>query len=197
VDCKQAVSWIHEYLDGQLNPSDQAILDQHLRQCERCREHFKELEIVEERVQMLRMKAAPDLSDRIMASLPAQQKSRTVLNWLKRHPALTAAAIFFIVMFSSFATMWDTNEQLVISTSEFEKIKVEGNRVIVPAGETINGDLIVENGEIIVEGQLKGNLVVIDGSYTASSANIGGRVTIINRMFDWIWYKIAGWFGTV
>ena len=197
MDCKQAVSWIHEYLDGQLNPSDQAILDQHLRQCERCREHFKELEIVEERVQMLRMKAAPDLSDRIMASLPAQQKSRTVLNWLKRHPALTAAAIFFIVMFSSFATMWDTNEQLVISTSEFEKIKVEGNRVIVPAGETINGDLIVENGEIIVEGQLKGNLVVIDGSYTASSANIGGRVTIINRMFDWIWYKIAGWFGTV
>jgi hypothetical protein len=197
VDCKQAVSWIHEYLDGQLNPSDQAILDQHLRQCERCREHFKELEIVEERVQMLRMKAALDLSDRIMASLPAQQKSRTVLNWLKRHPALTAAAIFFIVMFSSFATMWDTNEQLVISTSEFEKIKVEGNRVIVPAGETINGDLIVENGEIIVEGQLKGNLVVIDGSYTASSANIGGRVTIINRMFDWIWYKIAGWFGTV
>lgn len=197
MDCKQAVSWIHEYLDGQLNPSDQAILDQHLRQCERCREHFKELEIVEERVQMLRMKAALDLSDRIMASLPAQQKSRTVLNWLKRHPALTAAAIFFIVMFSSFATMWDTNEQLVISTSEFEKIKVEGNRVIVPAGETINGDLIVENGEIIVEGQLKGNLVVIDGSYTASSANIGGRVTIINRMFDWIWYKIAGWFGTV
>jgi anti-sigma factor RsiW len=197
VDCKQAVSWIHEYLDGQLNPSDQAILDQHLRQCERCQEHFKELEMVEERVQMLRMKAAPDLSDRIMASLPAQQKSRTVLNWLKRHPALTAAAIFFIVMFSSFATMWDTNEQLVISTSEFEKIKVEGNRVIVPAGETINGDLIVENGEIIVEGQLKGNLVVIDGSYTASSANIGGRVTIINRMFDWIWYKIAGWFGTV
>jgi len=197
VDCKQAVSWIHEYLDGQLNSSNLTILDQHLRQCESCREHFKELEIVEERVQMLRMKAAPDLSDRIMASLPAQQKSRTILNWLKRHPALTAAAIFVIVMFSSFATLWDTNEQLVISTNEFEKIIVNGNRVIVPEGETVNGDLIVENGEIIVEGRLKGNLVVIDGSYTASSANIGGRITVVNRMFDWIWYKIAGWFGTV
>jgi len=197
VDCKQAVSWIHEYMDGELNSSNQAILDEHLRQCSSCREHFKELEIVEERVQMLRMKAAPDLTDRIMASLPPQQKSRTVLNWLKRHPALTAAAIFVIVMFSSFATLWDTNEQLVISTNEFEKIIVDGNRVIVPEGQTINGDLIVENGEIIVEGMLLGNLVVIDGSYTASSANIGGRITIVNRMFDWIWYKIAGWFGTV
>lgn len=197
MDCKQAVSWIHEYMDGELNSSNQAILDEHLRQCSSCREHFKELEIVEERVQMLRMKAAPDLTDRIMASLPPQQKSRTVLNWLKRHPALTAAAIFVIVMFSSFATLWDTNEQLVISTNEFEKIIVDGNRVIVPEGQTINGDLIVENGEIIVEGMLLGNLVVIDGSYTASSANIGGRITIVNRMFDWIWYKIAGWFGTV
>jgi len=197
VDCKQAVSWIHEYLDGQLNSSNQAILDQHLRQCSSCREHFRELEIVEERVQMLRMKSAPDLSDRIMASLPAPQKSRSVVNWLKRHPGLTAAAIFVIVMFSSFATLWDKNDQLVISTSEFEKIVVDGNRVIVPEGETLDGDLIVENGDIIIEGQLRGNLVVIDGTYTASSANIGGRITIVNRMFDWLWYKIAGWFGTV
>lgn len=197
MNCKEAVSWIHDYLDGELDIDTQVKLDAHLRDCMACREHYRQLEATENRIRMLRLVDAPDMSDRIMAALPAPQKSRSVMNWLKRHPALTASVLFLVVMFSSLATLWNSNEQLTISTSEYDKIIVEGNRVIVPAGETINGDLVVENGEIIVEGKVNGNLVVIDGTYTASTANIGGRITIVNRMFDWIWYKIAGLFGTV
>lgn len=197
MNCKEAVSWIHDYLDGELDIDTQLKLDEHLRDCAACREHYRQLETIEGRIRMLRMVDAPDMSERIMAALPAPQKSRTVINWLKRHPALTASVLFLVVMFSSLATLWNSNEQLTISTSEYDKIIVEGNRVIVPEGETINGDLVVENGEIIVDGKVNGNLVVIDGTYTASTANIGGRITIVNRMFDWIWYKIAGLFGTV
>lgn len=197
MECKKAVSCIHEYLDGLLDRSAQATLDQHLRTCANCRRLFKQLEMMEQRIRMLKHVDTPDLTDRIMNSLPAPLKSRKAINWLKRHPALTAAVIFIVVMFSSLAALWNTDDQLVISTAEFDKIQVVGNRVIVPAGETIQGDLVVENGEVIVEGRVMGNLVVIDGTYTASTANIAGRITTVNQLFDWLWYKIAGLFGTV
>jgi len=197
VNCKEAVSWIHEYLDGHLDQEYQEKLEAHLGKCSSCRQHFRKLEMTEARIRMLYQTDAPDMTDRIMGSLPAPPKKRKVMGWLKRHPALTASVLFLLVMFSSVATLWDTNEELTISTSEFDKLIIEGNRVIVPEGQTINGNLVVENGEIVIQGMVTGDLVVIDGEYMASTANIAGRITIVNRMFDWLWYKIAGLFGTV
>mgnify|MGYP001245895358 CR=1 FL=1 len=197
MNCQEAVSSIHEYLDGQLDRAGQEALERHLTVCESCRGRLRSLEMTEAWVRTLKDQDAPDMTDRIMSSLPAARKRQKFARWLKRHPALVAGVLFIVVMFSSFATMWNTNEVLTVRTNEMDKIIVEGNRVIVPADQTIHGDLIVENGEIIVEGLVTGNLVVIDGKYTASSANVAGRITLVNRIFDWLWYKIAGLFGTV
>lgn len=202
MNCKEAVSSIHEYLDGTLDPNGQSTLDHHLAICKSCREHLKQLEMTEAHIHLLKRlddtpENPPNLTERIMSSLPAPQKRRLIAGWLKRHPALAVSVLFLVVMFSSLATLWDTNDELTITTSEFDKLVIEGKTVIVPEDQTIQGDLIVENGEIIVEGMVEGDLVIIDGRYTASTANISGRITIVNRMFDWLWYKIAGLFRTV
>jgi hypothetical protein len=38
----------------------------------------------------------------------------------------------------------------------------KGDTVTVPAGHTYSGNLMVKNGKIQIDGQLDGNLVVID-----------------------------------
>lgn len=198
MECREAVSWIHEYLDGTLGGQAQLQLKQHLQACSDCRAHLRDLELTEERIRTLKgPQVAKDLTDRIMNCLPPPTKRRRIFAWLRRHPALTAAALFVVVMFGSLASLWNADQSLMVRTNELEKIEIEGNRVIIPEGQTVHGDLVVENGEIIIAGKLEGNLIVIDGTYTASTANISGKVMVVNQMFDWLWYKIAGLFGTV
>ena len=45
---------------------------------------------------------------------------------------------------------------------------MEGQTVIVPNGEVVKGDIVVKNGDIVVEGEVDGNVTVINGQYMAS-----------------------------
>ena len=61
----------------------------------------------------------------------------------------------------------------------------------MPEGATVDGDLVVENGEAVVNGEIRGNLTVIDGSVNmASTAKVIGEAREINQALDWIWYKL-------
>ena len=55
---------------------------------------------------------------------------------------------------------------------------IEGNKVIVPEGQKVTGDLTVVNGDVQVLGDLDGNLTVIDGNVDplASTAHIAGEI---------------------
>lgn len=67
---------------------------------------------------------------------------------------------------------------------------VEGQTVIVPEGEVVKGDIVVKNGDLIVEGEVDGNVTVINGQYMASSAVVSGRIEEIDEVFEWLWYTI-------
>ncbi|MNI01948.1 Anti-sigma-W factor RsiW [compost metagenome] len=60
----------------------------------------------------------------------------------------------------------------------------------------MEGNLIVQSGKLKVEGDVKGNLVVIDGSlYMASTAHISGNVTQVDEALSWFWYKVNEFVG--
>jgi len=67
---------------------------------------------------------------------------------------------------------------------------VDGQTVIVPEGELVKGDIVVKNGDLIVEGEVDGNVTVINGQYMASSAVVSGRIEEIDEVFEWLWYTI-------
>lgn len=102
-----------------------------------------------------------------------------------------------VVMLSSFVAMWNQDQELKVA-GDLEHVVVQGNKVIVPAGVHVKGDLTIENGTAQIDGDLDGNLTIIDGSYTmASTAHIAGNVKQIDRAVDWIWYKVSNWFGSL
>ncbi|CAM4391102.1 zf-HC2 domain-containing protein [Saccharibacillus endophyticus] len=197
MECKQAVSLMHDYLDGDL-PSEQAReLQSHLEACTDCRAAFRRLEETEMMLFAANRKSesvavSEDMTDRIMSFLPQPKKHSPVWNWVRRHPALTAAAAFILIMLGTSIGFWNADTQLVVRGSDLNRVQVEGNTVIVPEGTIVSGDLTVERGELKIYGDVEGNVTVIDGSaYQASTAHVAGQVKDINQAFDWVWYKLS------
>lgn len=202
MECKLAVSMMHDYLDDDLPGEQQRELKEHLLCCPECRAKFKELEQTDMLLFSMRHQspaAVPDdMAARIMNALPAPKKQSRLWTWVKHHPALTAASMFLVVMLMSTLTLWNQENQLVIRGNDLDQVVIKGNSVIVPSGKTITGDLTVTNGKTEVYGEVNGNVTVIDGSlYQASTAHISGQVKSIDEAVSWIWYKVTNLFSEV
>ncbi len=202
MECKQAASLMHDYLDNEL-PEEQALdLKSHLDRCVSCRTRLKELEqtdmLMFAAVKHSLPSASDDVLNQIMSNLPKKRRQQPWLGWVKRHPALTAAAMFLLVMLFSTLSIWKSDDQLVVKGADLDKVRIEGHTVIVPEGTAIAGDLTIENGNTEVYGEVEGNLTVIDGSlYQASTAKIAGDAKTIDQALDWIWYRITNTFTEV
>ncbi|WP_256761611.1 zf-HC2 domain-containing protein [Cohnella sp. WQ 127256] len=198
--CNVAVVFMHDYLDGDLAREETMQLQKHLGECSSCSNRYESLERTEALVKAFPIEKAPaDLGDRIMKSLPSSRRPKAWTSWVRRHPAVSAAALFLVVMLSSFVSMWNQSQELSVSGPDLEHVIIEGKKVIVPEGQKFSGDLVVVNGEVEVLGDLDGNLTVIDGSVTplASTAHIAGEIKTIDRAVDWFWYKVSSFFGTL
>ncbi|WP_411345121.1 zf-HC2 domain-containing protein [Paenibacillus sp. WLX1005] len=200
MDCKLAVTYMHEYLDGDL-PDEQADeLNQHMAECSECRAAFKELEQTELLLFAVNHRKPPvsdELTDRIMQSLPKPKKKSAWVTWLKHHPALTAAAAFFIILLGTLP-LWDEGPEMIVKGQSLDQVVIEGNTVIVPEGKTIAGNLTIEKGQARIYGDVEGNVTVIDGSvFQASTAHISGQVQTIDQAVGWLWYKISTAFSDV
>ncbi|MBN2980456.1 anti-sigma factor [Cohnella algarum] len=197
--CSDAVAYMHEYLDGDLPAEQRHQLKLHLSGCSACAQRFQSMQHTDALLRSMPEEAVSrDLAYRIMKSLPKKRSSIAWTTWVRRHPALSAAAMFLLIMVSSLSALWNQGQQLALRGDDLEHVIVEGNTVIVPEGQTVSGDLVIENGELQVLGEVTGNLTVIDGNVTlASTAHIAGKVKEIDRAMDWAWYKLTSWFDTL
>ncbi|MBP3038207.1 anti-sigma-W factor RsiW [Bacillaceae bacterium Marseille-Q3522] len=187
---EEIVFYMHEYLDEDISADHEKMLREHIQSCESCREHYHELKRSIAFVQSTSHIQAPaDFTQKVMASLPKEKKRVGMKRWLTRHPLLAAASLFFVLMASSLLSAW--NEDHEFSVSKQSNLIVQNNTVIVPAGEVVKGDVIVRNGTLKIEGEVDGDVTVINGEkYMASAGNVTGEIKEVNELFDWIWYHM-------
>lgn len=179
---------MHEYLDEEISTEHEKELKQHLQQCPECQKHFHELEKTIALVQGIAHIAAPDdFTQKIMNKLPKEKKKVGVQRWFRHHPLLTAASLFLVLMMGSVLSTWNKEQDL--SVSKQPNLIVNNDTVIVPEGEIVKGDVVVRNGSLRIEGEVDGNVTVINGEkYMASAGNVTGEIKEINAIFEWIWY---------
>ncbi|RXJ01885.1 anti-sigma factor [Anaerobacillus alkaliphilus] len=197
---KEIVSLIHKYLDEEITDSERKQLTVHLKNCENCRTHMNELKKSIAFIQSSsHIEAPPNFTSLVMNSLPQQKKSVNWKRWMKNHPILVAASIFLVFMAMSIFSSWvDVGEQLSVSGQANVIIDKERNVVVVPEGEIVEGDIVVKNASIQVDGQVNGNVTVINGhKYMASAGQVAGNIEEINKGLDWIWYNIKSFFSEV
>lgn len=207
MECKVAISKIHDYLDGELPQDEINKLKTHLGSCSACRQRFEQLEKTDAAVMLALSAAAPtanydasssrQLTERIMQQLPKHQSKQRngFVRFIYRYPGITAAALFLLVVIGSFLASWQGDTMLVISGDDLQQLVIEGNTVIVPEGVHVAGNLTIENGSIEVLGEVEGNVTVIDGNMVlASTGHIAGQSRTIDQALDWFWYKIMSAF---
>ncbi len=195
MSCKSIQVQIHEYLDGDIIREEEQLLKEHLRACTACQQHLLELEKTIALVQSLpRVRIGSNFTDDVMKRLPRERKRKAVFFWIRNHPLVVAASVFLFLMFGSSVLSWYGDErQLQISAdaTESHSLIIEGDRVVVPEDMVIEGDLIVRHGNIDVQGEVKGNVIAIDGKVLlASTAHISGKHEEINDLLQWMWYKV-------
>ncbi|KGP90139.1 anti-sigma W factor [Pontibacillus chungwhensis BH030062] len=186
----EVIQLMHKHLDDGLNEEERKQLKQHLQQCDDCQNHFHELKRAVAMVQSTSAVQAPsDFTAKVMGSLPKEKKRSGYKRWFKAHPVVTAAAIFFIMMFSGIFSTWSQDQQL--SVSKQKDIIIQENTVIVPQGKTVEGDLVVKNGNLKVEGKVNGDVVLINGDHLkASAGEVTGDLNQVDQVFGWMWYNI-------
>jgi anti-sigma factor RsiW len=186
----EIVDLMHEYLDEEIDPENEMILREHLKGCKECETLFNEFKKTIAVVKgTSKMQAPPDFTAKVMASLPKEKKKVGMQRWLRNHPLIAAASLFLVLMMGSVLSTW--NQEQEFSVSKQENLVVQNNTVIVPEGEVVKGDVIVRNGELKIEGEVQGDVTVINGEkYLASAGHVTGQIEEVNEVFDWIWYHM-------
>ena len=186
----EIVDLMHEYLDEEIDPANEMILREHLKGCKECETLFNEFRKTIAVVKgTSKMQAPPDFTAKVMASLPKEKKKVGMQRWLRNHPLIAAASLFLVLMMGSVLSTW--NQEQEFSVSKQENLVVQNNTVIVPEGEVVKGDVIVRNGELKIEGEVQGDVTVINGEkYLASAGHVTGQIEEVNEVFDWIWYHM-------
>ncbi|MUV38201.1 Anti-sigma-W factor RsiW [Lentibacillus sp. JNUCC-1] len=199
----EAKKLMHKYLDGDLSHNEQNELRTHLETCEACQAHFHELKRTITLIQGQKseqIKAPSGFAAGVMDQLPAEKKRYKYMRWFRMHPVLTAAAIFLVLMFGGMFSEWNKDQELVVSKQE--NLLIEGDTVIVPEGVTVEGDLVIKNGNLEIKGKIDGDVTLINGSLIkqneplngdglmASVGEINGEFKEIDQVFEWMWYHI-------
>ncbi|CEH31487.1 hypothetical protein AM501_04500 [Aneurinibacillus migulanus] len=200
--CQDIVRLMHHYLDEEVTKEEEMQIRAHIATCQDCKRHFQELKRTIAFVQSLSHTKAPEgFTDRVMAALPKEKRKVSFFDRIKRHPLLVAASLFVMLMAGSMMSFWtEGQERFEFSAPQAQNIKVDEDRhmVIVPAGKTVEGDIVVRNGSIRIDGDVKGNVVAIDGEvYAASTAHISGEVEEIHEALEWVWYNLKKVFNSL
>lgn len=187
---EEIVDIIHEYLDDQLAHQDEKKLREHLRTCKECQTLFNELNKTIALVKSTSNIQAPEnFTERVMAGLPKEKRKVSIQRWLQNHPFVAAASLFVVLMAGSFLSTLGENREF--SVSKQSNLIVKNHTVIVPKDEVVKGDVVVKNGKIKIEGEVQGDVTVINGEkYMASAGHVTGNIEEVNETFDWIWYYL-------
>lgn len=188
----EIISYMHDYLDDDISVEHENVLREHINNCMECKTHFHQLKKTIALVQSTaHIKAPKDFTANVMAMLPKDEKKHRwkLKHWFMSHPVLTAVSMFLVLMGGSLLSVWSGEQQF--SVSKQPNLIVNNNTVIVPEGEIVKGDVVVKNGTLKIEGEVDGNVTIINGEqYRASAGNVTGDIEEINEVFEWIWYHV-------
>lgn len=190
---EKVIRMMDDYLDGEISPSEEKELKDYLQSCSDCRKIYQELTKTIAFVQSVsHVQAPPDFVQKTMAGLPKESQRVGVKRFMRHHPLMIAAALFVLLMSAAMMSSFSDDQQF--SFTKQENLVVEGQTVVVPEGQTVIGDLTIRNGDLRVDGELEGDVTIVNGQYMASSGVINGEIEEIDQVFEWLWYTIKGTF---
>ncbi len=187
----EMIGIMHDVLDEDATKEQKRLLFEHIQTCSDCKQHYEELKKTESFLLSSPSMEAPDgFTSKVMKQLPQEKRTVWIKRWMKSHPLVTAAILFLALMTGSVYSSWTSEDQLSALSGNL-RFDQETNTVIVPEGEVIEGDLTVKNRNLEIEGEVKGDVLVINGEqYMASAGQVTGEIEEVDHILDWTWYEL-------
>lgn len=161
MNCQDARRMLHQALDDDLSLPASKQLKSHLQACGPCQNVEGSIASVASLLDQLADVPAPgnftaDLMQRLPAAQPLPRMSR-------RLRSVCAAAILLLLIASPLY-VWSTLSRPQLIAEEWQIIRQEGNRFIVPAGEVVTGDVVIYKGVLEIQGEVQGTIKTVDAS---------------------------------
>ncbi|SDN85360.1 zf-HC2 domain-containing protein [Alkalicoccus daliensis] len=190
---------INQYMDEEMTLQETKQFEEHVNSCAECKQHVTELKKTIAIVQSASHFEAPaSLTANVMNKLPKQPKTKKWQMWMRKNPMIITAATFFLIFLVSLSAAFGGEDEIVVRGEGHFIINESERIVIVPEGSSISGDLLIRNGDVEVNGEVEGDVTVINGEHLqASTAQISGDIEEINEAFEWIWYELKNFFTKV
>jgi hypothetical protein len=189
---------MHHHLDGDLSDERMAQLQIHLDGCSDCRERFAQLHKTLACIQYAPdMDSSSDLCQRVMQHLPKVKPLKRFISWFKLYPGKSFASVCGLVVMGAWMMSFDMDKRLVVNIPNEDRVVINGEKVHVPQHAVIHGDIYVANGQIQLDGDVEGDLIVMDGQYSMSpSGSVSGDVYEISYSYErWI-LQMKKWFDS-
>ena len=193
-------SLINKVIDHEATEQEYHEMEEHILVCEDCRERFEQLRETDLMLSNMKKANVPDyFTEKVMQRITRTSKMESrILKWFKKHPLGTAASLFVILMAGYIFSLWEQAPFRAEVQGSGRVAYEDHDTVVVPKGETIKGNLVVQNGKVKIEGKVDGNVILINSdSLLASAGHVTGDIEEVNQILDWIWYHLKQIFNKV
>lgn len=191
MNCRKAIDLMHEYLDD-INKKPNNDFEKHINNCKNCNLYYRELKMTENALkQEIHADYSNDIVENVLIKISAKKNKSKIKIYSRKYPAVFAASIFLVLFSISMISYLVPSDELKIVSDSSQEFIVSGNEVIIPVGEDIQGDILIENGILNIQGEVNGNVTVVNGELLMASANnIDGNTNQIDQFFELLWYRI-------
>lgn len=159
MNCQDARRLLHRVLDDDISTPAHQRLTQHLLACSPCQDAEGSLKRMTVALESLAIEPVPsDFKDELMQQLPAPSRPWLASDRVRR---MCAVAVLFLLIASP-AFIWSALANPHIIAKDRQLILQAGDRFIVPAGQTVTGDVTIYKGVLVIDGQVDGNIKTVD-----------------------------------
>lgn len=188
MECQEVFKLMNRYIDGEITPEEEKVLEFHLGRCKACQIEFSQLKEMSEFLST--MEPAHDFTAKVLAKVQVGKRV-SFKRWLPRTRTgwVAAAAVFLLCVLTVTPFLGPRAEpQLIISSGQVQtEISQDGEQ-----------KLTVKDGEVRVQG--------LNGMFTAINSNVifeGTQTAGLNQglwdriktTFIEVYEKVVGWFS--
>ncbi|MGE5653181.1 MAG: zf-HC2 domain-containing protein [Bacillota bacterium] len=199
LDCSSAHEYIDLYVDHELGNGEEQELKKHLHECSACQERLLALQKTIALLGSLEQpKLSSDFTQRILSHLPAsatptvQQRWNRQKSYVWRYAA--AAAVLVLIISSGWLLSKQVPTAPLAISSDPDLIR-QGSDFVLPQGKTVEGNLTVIDGSLIIYGKVTGDVTVVRGQLEMGpTAQITGKTTTIDRplaRWQYLWLNLS------